>query len=137
MLKFTLDTNTFISATISKGNEYEILKLAKDGKIKIISSLEIIKEFREVISRRKFGFSQKQIDNVTKQILSISDLIVPIIKLKIVKDDPDDDKILECAVSGSVDYVVSGDRHLLDLKEYDNIPIIKTAEALKIIKKLL
>lgn len=135
MLKFTLDTNTLISAVISKGNEYQLLKLAKEGRIKVILSLNIIEEFKEVISREKFGFSQKQIDDVLKQILNICELVIPTIRLSVIKDDPDDDAILECAITGNVNYIVSGDRHLLDLGRYDKIPIIRTFEALKIINK--
>lgn len=134
MLRVTPDTNTLISAFISEGNEYELLKSAKLGKIKIILSLDILKEFKDVISRPKFGFSKEQIKNVFKQILSISEIIVPKLKIRIIKEDPEDDKVLECASAGNVDYIVSGDRHLLNLKEYKNIKIIRTFEVLKLIK---
>ena len=134
MLRVTPDTNTLISAFISEGNEYELLKSAKLGKIKIILSLDILKEFKDVISRPKFGFSKEQIKNVFKQILSISEIIVPKLKIRIIKEDPEDDRILECASAGNVDYIVSGDRHLLNLKNYKNIKIIRTFEVLKLIK---
>ena len=134
MLRVTPDTNTLISAFISEGNEYELLKLAKLGKIKIILSLDILKEFKDVISRQKFGFSKEQIKNAFKQILSISEIIIPRIKIKIIKEYPEDDRILECASVGNVDYIVSGDKHLLNLKEYKNIKIIRAFEALKLIK---
>ena len=135
MLKFTLDTNTLISATIARGNEFELLRLAKEGKIKIILSLPIIEEFKEVISREKFGFSARQVEQVIKQILSIYELIIPAVKLQVIKDDPDDDKILECAVRGNINYIVSGDKHLLNLKSHNGIQIIKTREALPIINR--
>ena len=61
MLKVTADTNTLVSATIAKGNEFELLKLAYEGKIELILSPSILKELREVISRPKFGFSEQQI----------------------------------------------------------------------------
>ena len=134
MLRITPDTNTLISAFISEGNEYKLLKLAKLGKIKIIVSINILKEFKDVISRPKFGFSKEQIKNAFKQILSISEIIVPKIKIKLIKEDSEDNKILECASAGNVDYIVSGDRHLLNLKEYKNIKIIRTFEILKLIK---
>ena len=135
MLKFTLDTDTLISATIARGNEFELLRLAKEGKIKIILSLPIIEEFKEVISREKFGFSARQVEQVIKQILSIYELIIPAVKLQVIKDDPDDDKILECAVRGNINYIVSGDKHLLNLKSHNGIQIIKTREALPIINR--
>ena len=48
-------------------------------------------------------------------------------------DDPDDDKILECAVTGAATYVVSGDRHLLNMKEYQGIAIIRAHEFLALV----
>lgn len=133
MLKFTLDTNTLISATITRGNEFELLRLAKEGKIKVIVSLPIIEEFKEVISREKFGFSSRQVKKVTKLLFDVCDLVIPTVHLNVIKDDPDDNKIIECAVSGNVDYIVSGDKHLLNIQRYDSIPMIRTREALAII----
>ena len=134
MLKITADTNTLISSIISKGNEFELLKLAHKGKIEIVLSPQILKEFRDVISRTKFGFSEEQIDNAFKEVLNIATIVVPSIKLDIIKEDPSDNKILECAEAGNADYIVSGDGHLLKLKEYKNIRIVRTSEILKIVK---
>lgn len=136
MLKITTDTNTLISAAIAKGNEFELLKLAYEGKIELILSPSILKEFREVISRPKFGFSEEQVSNVFKQIFNISTLVVPSIKLDVIKEDPSDNRILECAETGKADYIVSGDRHLLNLKKYKNIKVVRTFEILKIIKNI-
>ena len=133
MLKITVDTNTLISATITKGNEFELLRLARLGRIKLILSPQILKEFKEVISRPKFGFSQEQINNALKQIINVSSIVMPSIKVNIIKDDPEDNKILECAVSGKVDYIVSGDDHLLKLKEYKGIKIVRTMDILKLV----
>lgn len=133
MLKITADTNILISAIITKGNEFQLLKLARFGKIQLILSPQILKEFKEVISRPKFGFSQEQISNALKQIINISSIVMPSVKINIIKDDAEDNKILECAVSGKVDYIVSGDSHLLKLKEYKGIKIVKTADILKLV----
>ena len=134
MLKITADTNTLISSIIPKGNEFELLKLAHKGKIEIVLSPQILKEFRDVISRTKFGFSEEQIDNAFKEVLNIATIVVPSIKLDIIKEDPSDNRILECAEAGNADYIVSGDGHLLKLKEYKNIRIVRTSEILKIVK---
>ena len=130
MFNVTLDTNILVSAFISKGKEYRILRLVKLGKIKLSLSLEILKEFKEVISRPKFGFSQEQINKATKELLSISEILITSSKLEIVKEDPDDNKILECALDGKSDFIISGDRHLLDLKEYKNNKILISREFL-------
>ena len=135
MLKITADTNTLISATIAKGNEFELLRLVKLRKIKLILSLQILKEFREVISRPKFGFSQEQIVSSFKQIINISTIEMPSAKINIIKEDPDDNRVLECAEAGEVDYIVSGDDHLLNLKCYKGIKIVSTKFILDLINK--
>ena len=131
MFNVTLDTNILVSAFISKRKEYRILRLAKLGKIKLSLSLEILEEFKEVISRPKFGFSQEQINQATKQLLSTSELLITSTKIDTVKEDPDDNKILECSLDGKSDFIISGDNHLLNLKEYKNIKIIKSREFLE------
>lgn len=133
MLKITADTNTLISATITKGNEFELLRLAKLRKIELILSPHILKEFREVISRPKFGFSQEQIINSFKQIINISTIIMPSNKINIIKDDPEDNRVLECAEAGKVNYIVSGDDHLLKFKKYKDINIVRTKFILDVI----
>lgn len=133
MLKITADTNTLISATITKGNEFELLRLAKLRKIELILSPHILKEFREIISRSKFGFSQEQIINSFKQIISISTIIMPSNKINIIKDDPEDNRVLECAEAGKVNYIVSGDDHLLKFKKYKDINIVRTKFILDVI----
>ena len=134
MLKITVDTNTLISAAITKGNEFELLKIVRLGKVKLILSPHILQEFKEVISRPKFGFSQEQITNAFKEIISISNLVMPLTKIDIIQDDPDDNMVLECAEAGKVNYIISGDEHLLNLKKYKDIEIVRTSDFLISIK---
>jgi len=126
MLKVTADTNILVSSTIAKGKEYELLKLAKLGNIGLFLSPQILNEFKEVISRPKFGFSQEQINKSLKQIINIANIVMPSKKIDIIRDDPSDNMILECAEAGKADYIVSGDKHLLSLGEYSRIKIVKT-----------
>ncbi len=131
-IRVTPDTNVLVSSTIVKGSSFEILRLSKLGKIKLVLSLEIIKEFKEVISRPKFGFSEEQISNAVKQLISISEIIVSVTKIKIVKDDNDDNIILSTAIDGKAEYLVSGDPHLLKIKNFKSIKIVKPSNLLKI-----
>ncbi len=133
MLRITPDTNILISATIAKGNEYELLKLAKLGKIRIVLSLPILREFFEVVSRPKFGFSAKVIDEILANIISISEIVFPKDKLDIIKRDPSDNMVLECALAGNSDYIVSGDNDVLSLKKFRNIKIVRSDEILRIL----
>ncbi|MBU2633939.1 MAG: putative toxin-antitoxin system toxin component, PIN family [Nanoarchaeota archaeon] len=131
MLRITVDTNILVSATIVKGNEFELLKLAKEGKIKLILSLEIIKEFKEVISRSKFDYPIDVINEEINKILEMSEIVFPKIKIDIIKEDLEDNKVLECAMAGNSIYIISGDEHLLKLKEYKGIKVIKSRELLE------
>ena len=133
MLSFTLDTNTLVSATISHGNEYELLKFARGWKIRLFLSLEIINEFKEVISRPKFGFSEQQVDDVVKQLINLSEIIITWVVINEIKEDPDDNMVLECAVSCKAKYIVSGDSHLLKLKEFREIEILSAKGFLEVL----
>ncbi len=128
MLKVVVDTNVLVSATIVQGKQFEILKLAKLGKIKLITSPTILKEFEEVISREKFGFSKEQVSLAIRQILEIAEIIIPQYKIDFIKSDPDDNIVLECAQESNADIIISGDTHLLNLKEYKNIQIVNATE---------
>lgn len=66
-----------------------------------------------------------------EKIASLSTIVVPTRKITAVDADPDDNKILECASAGGVDYLVTQDRHLLDLKEFEGIAILTPEEFLK------
>lgn len=135
MLRAVLDTNTFVSAVIAKGNESELLLAAHRGDFKLVTSLEILKEFKDVISRPKFSFSKKQINDITLHIIETAEIVQPNIKLDIIKEDPDDNKVIECAVFSKADFIVSGDKHLLKLKRAGGIAIIRSAELLNQLRK--
>jgi putative PIN family toxin of toxin-antitoxin system len=133
MLKVVPDTNILISAFISEGPEYEIIKLAKLGKMHLIVSHDLLWEFEEVLSRPKFGFTSEQVKCALTEIEKISEIVEIENELEVVKEDPDDNKIVETAVKGKADYLVSGDNHLLKLKNYENIKIVNSRFLLGII----
>jgi len=134
MLKVTADTNVLISAFIAEeGNEYAVLNLAREGKIKLILSQAILKEFNDVIKRDKFSFSREQMVDFNTQLTLISYIVEPQTKLDVVKDDPSDNKIVEAAVEGKVDYLVSGDKHLLKLKKFRKIRIVNAKRFIELI----
>jgi len=125
-----LDTNVLVSSALSDGKPFDILRLAEQGEIISVTSPAIIAELRDVLTRDRLPFSEDQVDELVTKVLSISRVIEPEVNLEVVEDDPDDDKILECAVAGDVDYLVSGDSHLLDLENHRGIPIYSPDEFL-------
>lgn len=127
-LRIVLDTNVLLSATIG-GNPSRILELFTDGKIIVLTSPEIILEVRIVLVR--------VLKNIEKAIRYVdileqhAELVKPKEKFDAVKNDPADNKFLECAVAGKADYLVTGDKkQLLPLKAFGGIPIISPKEFL-------
>jgi len=133
MLNAVLDVDILISATLWKGNSYQILHAAKEGKVQLTTSLEILQEFIEVISRPKFGLTQQQVEGAVKQIITISAIIEPAMKIHPSRDS-DDDKFLACGASGKGDYIVSEDNDILVLRNQFPIPIISAKEMIPILK---
>lgn len=132
MLRVVLDTNVLVSAILKKGgNEWDILQKVSDKKIVSLTSEDMLHEFARVMSKPKFENSKEEVDEWLLFLLGVSLLVAPTERLTVIKDDPSDNKILECAVSGNADYIISGDRHLLALREYRGIKILNSSDSLK------
>ena len=127
------DTNVLISGAFWKGNESRLLKLCKIGEVTNVISPEIVREFEYVVSRSKFGLTKDEVNSALELVISLSVLVHPRTKINVVTDDPDDNRILECAMDGEADYIVSGDIHLTKLKEYQGIKILNASEFLKLL----
>jgi len=127
-MKITADTNTLISATFWSGPSDKIISRVEAKKLDLILSEEIVNEYAEVLNyeeiKDKIKDKKLEMKLTVEKIKSISTIAVPKEKLSIIKDDPDDNVILECAIAGNVDCVVSNDKHLLKLKKFRNILIL-------------
>ncbi len=128
MLKIVIDTNVFVSSFFG-GVPREIIDLWKNGKVVLCLSQKIIEEYLEVLNR--LGLEDKhEIENLTRLFAegynSIFTSKTP--RLKVVEDDPDDNKFIECAVALDSKFIISGDKHLKDIKKYVDIEILSPKE---------
>ena len=135
-MKVVLDTNIWLSGIFWQGNPYKIIKLGEQRKIEIIISRGIIEEIIEVLNRdsrfQRFIKNRKvSISDLIKTTLYIATLIETKTKINVIKEVADDDRILEAAVDGKADYIISGDRHLLDIRKFNEIKIMKANEFLE------
>ena len=141
MIRAVLDTNTLVSAVINVpfSVSQEIYQNFINKHFELIISPSLVAEFEEVLHRDKVvKFHKRPIEQLQKIIKELSNLSYPVtgnLELKVVRD-PKDDKILSAAVEGRVDYIVSRDKDLLDLKEYQGIKII-TPEAFMVILRAI
>jgi len=127
MDRVVFDTNIYISALLFAGIPRKLLHMADVGAFQLIISKQILAEFRGVL-RIKFDYETEQLDIMENLLLSISLVVEPKKKINRIIVDPTDNRILECAVEGNADYIVSGDKHLLQLENYHSIKIISPAE---------
>ncbi len=131
-MKITVDTNTLLSATFWSGSSDKIISKAEIKEIELIISNDIIKEYGEVLDyeeiQDKIKDKKLEMKRTVGKIISTSKIVVTKEKLAIVKNDPDDNIILECAKAGNVDFIISNDKHLLKLKKFENIPILTPDE---------
>ncbi len=139
MLKVVLDTNVIVSGlTARSGHPCEALEAWRRGEVVLLISQAIVDEVVEVL-RRPFFRGQRHVSETdvgrVKRALEMDAVVVsPKKRLKVVEDDPDDDRVLECALEGGADYLVSGDHHLLELGEYRSIRIVSPREFLAALK---
>ena len=132
-MRIVLDTNIYISAAIIGRVCEEILRICRFGNIEVFISDDIIIEI-ETKLKEKFFWNDKQIKVFKENILEFTNIIKTTNKISYIKDDVDDDKILECAISAESDYIISEDKHLIKLKSFRNIKILKPADFLISIK---
>ncbi|MDO9528979.1 MAG: putative toxin-antitoxin system toxin component, PIN family [Syntrophales bacterium] len=138
MIKVVLDTNVVVSAyLVPAGKPAEILSLARKGKLHIFLSREIVDEIeRTLLSPKLKKIHRNTPEQISLFIGAFSKVatVTPGKKLvDFIKDDPDDNKILACALEGGVDYIVSGDHHLTDLKSFQGISIVNPHMFLQVI----
>lgn len=133
MLRVTADTNVIISALNFPGNPLRILDMAEAGEIRLAVSDDILTEVERVLQRPKFGWTHEQVDRAIRQLSAFAEHVEPKQRIDVVKNDPTDNRIVECATASGSDYLVSGDKHLLKLGQYQGVKIVTPADFLEIV----
>jgi len=129
MIAVTFDTNVLLSATLWDGSvAQKVLFDCIQRDIKIYSSPEILAEYRKVL-KRDFEFTDEEIGEILGTVMKVINIIEPNEKVNIVKNDPDDNKIIECAIASKSQYLITYDKELLKIKEYQGIKIITPEES--------
>ncbi len=134
MIRLTYDTNIYISGVFWRGNPRKLIEKAIGKEVELFVSKHILNELGTVL-QRDFKASERSTEQIITNILKISRLIEVRTRVDAIKRDPEDNKILACAVESKSEYLVSGDVHLHELKEYKGIKIVTASEMLKILEK--
>jgi putative PIN family toxin of toxin-antitoxin system len=124
-MRIVVDTNFLVSATQwDYSVSYKLLEKMLRSNVEIFTTKEILDEFSEVL-KRDFKYNNEEIGKIIEKVLKFLILLTPSVKVEAVKDDSDDNKIVECAIESNSEYILSYDKHLLKLKEYQGIKIVK------------
>ncbi len=135
-MKVVFDTNIWLSAIFWKGEANKLVESCISKNIEIIVTEEVLLEITKVLNTeakfQKFVEDRNQkIEDLIRTILSISTLISPKSRIELIKDHPQDNIILEAALDGGADYIVSYDNHLLNMIEFREIKILGPKEFLE------
>lgn len=133
LIKIVIDTNVYLSAIIFGGSPRKVIELAKGKRVKAYTSTLILLEVSEKLNK-KFSWDQEKVQVVLKAISKIAEVVTPKIKLKVVKENHSDNKVLGCAMVADADYIVTGDKHLLNLKSFEKTKIVTSSDFLRAVK---
>ncbi len=129
--KIVCDTNTLVSGFLWRGNEFRLLSAVVERKAILFSSPALFAEFLRVLSYERIRPFVANPRAVAEKLGAIAVFVKPKEAVVVIKEDSADDKVLECALAADADFIVSGDKHLLKLREFRGIPIITTKQALE------
>ena len=130
-MNVVLDTNVIVSASISLiGAPAHILAALTRGEYRLLVSEAILAEYEKVLKYRhislRHGHSTREVSAIINGLRASGTMVQTKQPISAVTEDPDDNKFLECAVAGEADYIVSGDAHLLALRQYEGTQILSS-----------
>ena len=139
LIKIVVDTNVLVSSSFWYGSSDRIMNMVEQEKVKLFLSRHILKEFVTVLAydeiQKKVADKKLEMKRTIDKIISLSTIIEPNEKI-FVCEDVDDNIILECALEGKVNFIISQDDHLLKLREFRGIRIVAPEEFLILFERL-
>ena len=135
VVRLVLDTNTVVSGLIRGGVPGRLIDAAATGTAQLISSVPLLDELHDVFYRKKFTAHLAEQGVAAADLFegyaALVKLIIPAVIGAVILADPDDDIVLATAVACDADAIVSGDAHLLGIGEFQGIPIVTHAAAVR------
>lgn len=132
------DTNIFISGTFWRGLPRRAIHLAKRGKVEVVTCESLLDELRDVLTRpdKPFHLSAREADKVINNVRGYVRLVMPTRRVDVCCD-PDDNLVIECALAGGAQYIVTGDPDLKVLRRFEEIEIVDVRTFISIVEKRL
>ena len=134
-MRVVLDTNVIISALVFGGKPRSILQRIMRAEVDLTPSEPIVEELTGVLRRPKFGFPPEVIRATVGELTSLGDMVKPVGSIDEIPEDAADNRILECAAAGHADYIVTGDHHLLQLRQFKDTKIVTASQFLALLEE--
>ena len=124
-MRAVVDTNVLISATFWTGRPKQILNRIRHGEITFLTSQILLDELKDILLRadKPFRLTKKEAEQVVTVMRNLAEVIQPHSHLSICRDK-NDNRVLECAVDGRAEWIITGDQHLLELRSFQGIRIV-------------
>jgi putative PIN family toxin of toxin-antitoxin system len=130
-VRVVADTNILVSALLFGGTSEQVFLAGLRGEIQLLTSLSLLKEFERVL-KEKFKLSTDLVREIIEEVREVAEIVEVSSDIKAISYPDEDNRVLECAVDGKADFIVTGDtKHILPLKEYGGIRILTPSELLK------
>ncbi len=133
-MRVVADTNIIVSGLLWRGNPRRILEVARAGDIELFTTALLLAELEDVLNREKFAerlaFAGVVSHDLVLGYAALASVVEPAQIEPVILADSDDDAVIACAVAAHCDVIVTGDSHLLDLKQYRDIRIVRADELL-------
>ena len=140
-VRAVLDTNIVVSGLLWRAAPRHVLDAARDRRVTLHTSSVLLDELAEVLSRSHLAavLTANRVSPafLMQRYAMLAHLVIPAQTARVVEKDIDDDAVIACAPAARADFIVSGDAHLLNLKNFHRMPIINATEALARIRKTI
>ncbi|MBN1960263.1 MAG: putative toxin-antitoxin system toxin component, PIN family [Deltaproteobacteria bacterium] len=131
-MKVVFDTNVVASASFWQGSPFRCLAAWANGYCKAVVSPALLSEYHETIEELYREYPNRAFVNWVEALTKTATLVFPVYRVTHVTSDPADEMVIECALAGEADIIVSGDKkHLLILKQFEDIAIVSPSEFIK------
>ena len=131
-MRVTVDTNVLISSLIATGGSADqVIQLVREGEMEMVLSKFILDELARVLTQ-KFELPAQAVQSAVDRFQRLAIIVEPRTVVTVIKEKQDDNRILECAIAGRVDFLITGDKkHILPLASIQGIPIVGVTEFLQ------
>jgi putative PIN family toxin of toxin-antitoxin system len=127
-VKIVCDTDVLISGVLFGGPARKILQLASRGVLVNFLSPDILREAEDVLGRSKFGLHPKQVLEIIALFKDTFEIVIPSLRVQAIQSDPEDNHVIEAALAAGAEFIISGDKHLLKLMEWEGIHVVSPAQ---------